>query len=62
MSNLMVKVTYWPCFLFYTYEERHKDSYRCIVGLKFHTYQDSSVAASLLSMRKAKDDRHSKQQ
>jgi len=43
-------------------EETHKASYSGTAELKLYTYQDSSVATSLLSMRKAKNGTHSKQQ
>ena len=44
--NSIAKVTYWPCFLLNTYEERHKVSYRGAADLKLYTYQDSSIATS----------------
>ena len=55
-AESVAKVTYWPHFLLNSYEERHKASYKGTADLRLHTYQDSSVAMSLLSMRKAKDD------
>ena len=42
----ITKVTYWPPFFPNAYEERHNASYIGAVDLRFHSYQDSSWAAS----------------
>ena len=50
----IAKVTYWPCFLLNTYEERHNTRYRGTADHRLHTCQDSSEATSRCQQEKPK--------